>query len=694
MSDAVAAPSRAVSVERRGEVALITIDNPPVNAASRAVRTALLAAVREVDADGAVVAAVIACAGKTFVAGADIREFGRPIEEPSLPTVVAAILASTKPFVAAIQGAALGGGFELALACDARVIAPDAAVGLPEVTLGIIPGAGGTQHLPRIVGMSKAIEIICSGRRVRAAEALELALVDRIAEGDLVKEATDHARSLAGRKHRVSERRLPQEDAAHIDAAAQSALKAGRKRPQVVAAIEAVRRASTMSYAEALKAEREAFNKLREGPDAAALRHLFFAERESSKLPELEGVEPRRISQVSVIGAGTMGAGIATAFADAGYEVTLMDRDAAAVDGALERIAKGYAASVAAGRIDERESHARLARIRTITDLARAAQGDLVVEAVFEDMGIKKEVFAELDRAAPPEAILATNTSYLDVDEIALATSRPTQVLGMHFFSPAHVMRLLEVVRAARTSPETLATALAVGRKLRKLPVIARVGDGFIGNRIYAAYRRQAELMVEEGAMPEEVDAAIEAFGFAMGPFAVSDLAGLDIAWANRKRLAATRDPRSRYVEIADRLCEKGRFGQKTRAGWYRYAEGARRGQPDPEVAAMIEAHCKSKDIARRSFTVEEIQRRALLTMVNEAALLLAEGVALRPSDVDLVLVNGYGFPKHEGGPLLWASRQERARLEEDLATLERVTGHGFKRGDLDAALAPSRKGS
>ena len=688
----VAAPARVVRVDRRGEVAVIVIDNPPVNAASKAVRTALLAAVQEIGSDSSLVAGVIACAGKTFVAGADIREFGRPIEEPSLPTVVAAILGSKKPFVAAIQGSALGGGFELALACDARVMTQDAVLGLPEVTLGIIPGAGGTQHLPRIVGLSRAIEIICSGRRVRAAEALDLDLVDRVAETDPVSEAASLARSMAGRKYRVSERGLPQEDAARVDEAAQSALKAGRKRPQVAAAIEAVRRAATTPYVEALKAEREAFNQLREGPEAAALRYLFFAERESSKLPELEDVAPRRISHVSVIGAGTMGAGIATAFADAGYEVTLMDRDDAAVDRGLERIAKNYAASVAAGRIDERESHSRLARIRTITDLARAAQADLVVEAVFEDMAIKKEVFAELDRAAPPEAILATNTSYLDVDEIAAATSRPAQVLGMHFFSPAHVMRLLEVVRAARTSPETLATALAVGRKLRKLPVIARVGDGFIGNRIYAAYRRQAELMVEEGAMPEEVDAAIEAFGFAMGPFAVSDLAGLDIAWANRKRLAATRDPRSRYVEIADRLCEMGRFGQKTRAGWYRYAEGARRGQPDPEVGAMIEAHSKAKGIERRAFAADEIQRRALVAMVNEAALLLSEGVALRPSDVDLVLVNGYGFPKHEGGPLFWASRQERARLERDLTSLGQVTGHGFKRGDIDAALAPSRK--
>jgi 3-hydroxyacyl-CoA dehydrogenase len=694
MSDAVAARARVVGLERRGEIALVTIDHPPVNAASKAVRAGLMEAVREIDGDAAVKAAVVACAGSTFVAGADIREFGRPIEEPSLPTVVAAILESSKPFVAAIHGTALGGGFELALACDVRVIAKDAAVGLPEVTLGIIPGAGGTQHVPRIVGLAKAIDIVCSGRRIRAREALDLELVDRIAEGDVVAEAVEVARSRAGRKLRVSARHVPPEDAARVEEAAQAALKAGRKRPQVVAAIEAIRRAASTPYAEALKAERAAFNALREGPEAAALRYLFFAERESAKVPDVDGVAPQAISSVAVVGAGTMGVGIAIAFADAGYEVTLMDRETAAVERGFERLEKTYASSVSSGRIAEDESQRRMARIRTTTDLAAAAQADLVIEAVFEDMAIKKEVFVELDRAAPPDAILATNTSYLDVDELAAVTSRAPQVLGMHFFSPANVMRLLEVVRAERTSPGTLATALAVGRKLRKLPVIARVGDGFIGNRIYAAYRRQAELMVEEGAMPEEVDAAIEAFGFAMGPFAVSDLAGLDIAWLNRKRLAPTRDPRARYVEIADRLCEKGRFGQKTRAGWYRYAEGARRGQPDPEVRAMIEAHSQAKGIARRTFTPQEIQWRELVTMVNEAALLLAEGIALRASDVDLVLVNGYGFPKHEGGPLFWASRQDRARLASELEALERVTGHGFKRGDIDAALASFGKAS
>ncbi|HET9580398.1 MAG TPA: 3-hydroxyacyl-CoA dehydrogenase NAD-binding domain-containing protein [Usitatibacter sp.] len=683
----VAAAAPVVRLERHGNVAVLVIDNPPVNATSRVVRAGLLEAVHAVDADAALAGAVICGAGKTFVAGADIREFGRPIEEPSLPAVVAAILASGKPFVAAVNGAALGGGFELALACDARVASREAIVGLPEVSLGIIPGAGGTQHLPRLVGIAAAIEIICSGRRIRAEEALRLRLVDRIAE-NACAEAIELVRSMHGLKQRVSERAVRREDDAKVEEAAQAALKAGRKRPQIVAAIESIRRAGTEPYPEAIAAERETFNRLRESTEAAALRYLFFAEREAAKVPDLEGIEARPVARVAIIGAGTMGVGIAIAFADAGYEVTLTDRDEPSVKRGLERVRKNYDGSVSSGRIGEDEARRRLARILAASGLAAASGADLVIEAVFEDMGLKKEVFAQLDRIARPGAILATNTSYLDVDEIAQATARPGDVLGMHFFSPAHVMRLLEVVRGKNTSREALATALAVGRGIRKLPVIARVGDGFIGNRIYAAYRRQAELMVEEGAMPEEVDAAIEAFGFAMGPFAVSDLAGLDIAWRNRQRLAPTRDPRARYVEIADRLCEQGRFGQKTGAGWYRYEPGARRGTPDPEVRAMIEEHSKRKGIARRPFTREEIQWRALATMVNEAALLLGEGVAQRPSDVDLVLVNGYGFPKHEGGPLFWASRQDRARLERELDALGQATGHGFQRGDIDAALA------
>jgi 3-hydroxyacyl-CoA dehydrogenase len=652
---------KPVRIERDGDVAVIVIDNPPVNASSHAVRQGLLAAIREVDGDKGTAGAVIIGAGRTFVAGADIREFGRPLADPQMPVVVAAIMDSPKPFVAALHGSALGGGFELALACDARIAAPGTRVGLPEVTLGMIPGAGGTQHVPRIVGIAAAIGIVCSGRHVKADEAQRLGLVDRIAQGDLRKEAVAMAPGTA--KRRLREAAVPADDAAKVEEAAQAALKAGRKRPQVLAGIEAVKMSATKPYAEALAHERDAFQKLRASPEAAALRHLFFAEREAVKVPGIGAATPREVKTVGIVGAGTMGVGIAIAFADAGIDVELVEADPAALERGMARVKDP-------------------ARIHPSTELGRVAATDLVIEAVFEDMGVKTELFGRLDAILKPGAILATNTSYLDVNAIARATRRPHDVIGLHFFSPANVMKLLEIVRGDATAPDVLATALAVARRIRKLPVVARVGDGFIGNRIFFKYRQQAEFMVEEGAAAEEVDAALEGFGFPMGPFAVSDLAGLDIAWRNRRRLDATRDPRERYSTIADKLVEMKRYGQKTGAGWYRYAPGARRGQPDPEVRALVEAASAEKGVARRAFTPEEIVWRVLVTMVNEASLLLDEGVAQRPSDVDLVLVNGYGFPRHEGGPLFWASRQDPKRLQSTLEAIATATGFGFRKGD------------
>lgn len=676
-----------VRVEREGDVAVVVIDNPPVNAGSAAVRAGLLAAVAQVTADPAAAAAVIIGAGGTFVAGSDIREFGQPLAHPELPAVLAAIAASPRPFVAALHGAALGGGFELALGCDARVAAPGTVVGLPEVTLGMIPGAGGTQHLPRLTGVAKAIELVCSGRRVPAAEALRLGLVDAVIEGDLRAGAIAHARGLGGRKRPLSTVPVPADSPEAVAAAERAALKAGKGRPPVAAAIAAIRESATLPYAQALANERRVFQELRASPEAAALRHLFFAEREAARVPGIEGAVARAVAKVGVVGAGTMGAGIAMCFADAGLPVTLLDQDEAAVARGLERIRKAYDGSVAAGRLDAAERERRLARVTGAVDLATLADADLVVEAIFEDLAAKEAMFRRLDAVAKPGALLATNTSYLDVDRIAAATARAQDVLGLHFFSPAHVMRLLEVVRAARTAPDALATALAVGRRLRKLCVVAKVSEGFIGNRLFAAYRRQCEFMLEEGALPEEVDAALEAFGFAMGPFAVADLAGLDIAWRMRQRLAATRDPRERYCPLADRLCEQGRLGRKTGAGWYRYAPEAKRGEPDPAVRALVESVSEAAGIARRRLEPGEIRWRALATLVNEAALLLAEGVAQRASDVDLVLVNGYGFPKHEGGPLFWASRQDRARLHAEIGRLAAATGPGFRRGDVDAVL-------
>jgi 3-hydroxyacyl-CoA dehydrogenase len=686
--------ARPVRVEREGEIAVLVIDNPPVNASSVEVRRALFEAICAVGDDPSIKAAIIIGAGSTFVAGSDIREFGKPLEDPQLPAVISAIQGCAKPFVAAIHGAALGGGFELALACDARVAVPDAVVGMPEVTLGMIPGAGGTQHIARLIGIAAAIEMICSGRRVRANEALQRGLIDAVIENsDLRAGAVAFARNSATRKRHLGTEHVRPEDAALIEKAASAALRAGRNRPQIAAAIEAVKSAALLPFEEALANERAVFQKLRMGRDAAALRYLFFGERQAARIPEVEGIATRQVSRVGVVGAGTMGAGIAMCFADAGFGVMLVDRDEESVRRGHARIRDNYDRMIASGRIAADDANRRIERVTLATDLHSLKNVDLAVEAVFEDMEVKKVVFRALDEILPPSATIASNTSYLDLNRIAAVTGRPDKIVGLHFFSPAHIMRLLEVVRCGETSPETLATALEVAKRLRKLAVVARVGEGFIGNRIFAAYRRQCEFMLEEGAFPEEIDAALLDFGFSMGPFAVADLSGLDIAWRMRQRLAATRDPKQRYVEIPDHLCEQGRLGQKTGAGWYRHRQGERKGEPDPEVHALIRAASAAKGIVRRVFQAAEIQDRVLITMVNEAALLLEEGVAARPSDVDLVIVNGYGFPNYEGGPLFWASRQDRNWLLAEQEKLCAVSGPGYPQGDVASLYDQLREG-
>ena len=691
-----------VRLERDGGVAVIIIDNPPVNAGSTAVRRGLLDAIAAVAADPGMEAAVLIGAGKTFIAGSDLREFGQPLEEPQLPAVIAAIEACAKPVVAALHGAALGGGFELALGCDARVAAPGTKVGLPEVTLGMIPGAGGTQRLPRLVGISTAIALICEGRRVDAADALALGLVDAVVEGAVMKgdgaqslraSAVARARGLAGAKNQVADRTVPPEPAERIEAAASAALRAGRGRPAVVEAIRAVRSSAERPLAEALAEERAVFQRLRLETEAFARRHLFFAERDSARLPDLEGVAARRLERVAVIGAGTMGTGIVIAALDAGLPVTLLERDARALETGTARLRDHYARRVDGGKMSAGEAGKRLAALDPTTDMAALASADLVIEAVFEDLAVKQDLFRRLDTVLAPGTVLASNTSYLDLDAIAAATGRPQDVVGLHFFSPANVMRLLEVVRGAKTALDALATGIALAKRLGKLPVVAGNAFGFIGNRIYAAYRRQCEFLIEDGALPADVDVALERFGFAMGPFAVADLSGLDIAWQMRRQQAATRDPAARYVEIPDRLCEAGRFGRKTGAGYYRYPPGAKRGEADPEVTALIQAASAAKGIVRAAVSDEEIVTRVLLTMVNEAACLLSEGVAARASDIDLVLVNGYGFPAWEGGPLFWAGRRDPAWLEAGLARLGELSGPGFRLCDpgvLHAALGPS----
>ena len=680
--------SSRVHLERDGDVAVIVIDNPPINAGSAEVRRGLLEAVDAVRQDDAIAAAVIIGAGNAFIAGADLREFGRPLEEPQLPAVIAAIESCGKPFVAALHGAALGGGFELALGCDARVAARGTVVGLPEVTLGIIPGAGGTQRLPRIVGIARAIQLVCSGERLPSEEALAAGLIDQEVAGDPRQAAVARARSLRGRKLRLRDRPVPAAEPAAVEAASAAALKAGKKRPAVRAAIDAVTASSRLPIDDALVGERAAFQRLRVSREAAALRHQFFAERDSAKHPGLTGVAPRTVQRIAVIGAGTMGSGIAIAALDAEFDVVLLEQDAAALERGATRINAHYAGRVQAGKMQAALAAQREARLSASVDWSALERADLVIEAVFEDLAVKQQVFQRLDALARPGAVLATNTSYLDLDAIAAAASRPQDVVGLHFFSPANVMRLLEVVVGKATAPDALATGVEVGKRLSKLPVVTGNAFGFIGNRVYSAYRRQCEFLIEEGAWPEQVDAALESFGFAMGPFAVADLSGLDIAWRMRQAQAATRDPSARYVSIPDRLCEAGRLGRKSGAGYYRYDEDGQGRQVDEAVHALIEQASADKGLKRRAFADEEIQRRALLAIVNEAALLLAEGVAARATDVDVVLVNGYGFPRWEGGAVFWARERGEAALRADLDWLAGLSGPGFVRGDVRHVLA------
>jgi len=680
-SRSAATAGAAVHLERDGDVAVIVIDNPPINAGSTEVRAGVLAAVREAGADAGIAGIVIMGAGSTFIAGSDLKEFGQPLAEPQLPGVIASIEDCPKPVVAALHGAALGGGFELALGCDARVALAGTVVGLPEVTLGMIPGAGGTQRLPRLTGAATAIGLICSGERVPADRALTLGLIDAVYAGDLRGNAVAHARGMHGQKRRVRERLVPVGDAAAIEAAASAALRAGKHRPPVKAAIEAVAWSRSLPIDEGLRREREVFQQLRTSREARALRHQFFAERDAARHPALAGVVARPHRTVAVIGAGTMGSGIAIAALDAGLDLILLEQDAAALERGAARIRDHYAGRVTSGKLPAAQAAEREARLRCSLEWQSLAGADVVIEAVFEELGVKQEVFGKLDAVARPGAVLATNTSYLDVDAIAAATTRPQDVLGLHFFSPANVMRLLEVVRGKATAADVLATGLQLAKSLRKLPVIAGNAFGFIGNRIYSAYRRQCEFMLEEGASPQQVDAAMEGFGFAMGPFAVGDLSGLDIAWRLRKAQAATRDPLARYVRIPDLLCEAGRFGQKSGAGYYRYERPGAPRQHDPEVERLIAAVRAAQGIAPRVLDAGEITRRALLAMVNEAALLLREGVAQRASDIDVVLVNGYGFPKWEGGAVFWARERGAGTLAQDLQWLAEVSGAGFVSG-------------
>jgi 3-hydroxyacyl-CoA dehydrogenase len=679
-----------VRIESRGNVALILIDNPPVNASSQAVRQGLRGAIETVNGDAAIEAVVIACEGRTFVAGADIKEFGKPPLAPSLPDVLTEVEAARKPVVAAVHGTALGGGFELALACHARVLDAKAIVGLPEVKLGLIPGAGGTQRLPRLIGLRGAIDLAASGRQVKAEEALALGVADSIAEGDLRESAIAHARSLIGRPiRRLSESAAPPFDRAEIDAALVEIARKSRGQASPLVAAQTVLLAAELPFAKGMARERLAFIECLQSDQSKAMRYAFSAEREAPRAPQLEGVAPRNVERVGIIGAGTMGAGIAVAFADAGFRVSVVETSEAAVEAGRKRIAAPWDRQLKSGRLSAEQYEARSASVDVGGNFAALAVCDLVVEAAFEDMAVKQDIFGRLGAIAKPGAILATNTSYLDVGAIGEASGRPGDVIGLHFFSPANIMRLVEVVEAPASARDAVATGVAVAKKLGKIAVVCGVCDGFIGNRILAHWRPIVDMMVEDGAAPEEVDAALEDFGFAMGPYAVGDLAGLDIGWARRKRLAPTLNPNVRYAAtIADELCERGRFGQKTGAGWYSYSGGKK--SIDPLVTGLIEKVRAQKHREQRSFSRDMIQRLVRAAIVNEGAKVLSDGIARRALDIDVVLIHGYGYPVWRGGPMFEADALGLAQALADIEEAHAFAGAGYEPAPLIVDLVRS----
>jgi 3-hydroxyacyl-CoA dehydrogenase len=653
----------SVDLRRDDDVAVVTADNPPVNALKYEVRAGLTQALAHARDDDAVSAVVIACAGRTFFAGADITEFGKPPQAPSLHDVIAAIEAMPKPVVAALHGTALGGGFELALACHFRVAVPGARVGLPEVKLGLLPGAGGTQRLPRLVGPEKALQMIVSGEPIGAAEARADGIVDEIVEGDLAAAAIDFALRVVreGRPLRLVRDREEKLIGGGFADAAEALTRRLRGREAPAACVEAVRNAIVLPFEEGLKRESELFRKLVTGDQSKAQRHIFFAEREAAKVPGIqEGTKPRPIASGAIIGAGTMGGGIAMCFANAGIPVTIVETGRDLLQKGLDRVAANYRATVSRGGLSADEMERRIGLITGVTELDAVGSADVVIEAVFEEMDLKKRVFSDLDRLAKPNALLATNTSTLDVDEIARGTKRPQDVLGTHFFSPANVMRLLEIVRGAATAPDALATAVTLGRRIGKVPVTVGVCYGFVGNRMLARRSVETERLLLEGALPQEVDTAVAAFGFPMGPFAMADMAGLDVGWRIRKG-------RGERNEIEDALCEAGHYGQKTGKGYFRYDAGSRTPLPDPEVEKIILETSSRLGVNRRPIGDEEIVERMIFPMINEGARILDEGIATRPGDIDVIWVYGYGWPVWRGGPMYYADRLGLAHIRDRL---------------------------
>jgi 3-hydroxyacyl-CoA dehydrogenase len=686
-----------LSKDNNNEIAIITIDNPPVNAISPGVPEGISEAIEQINSDPSVKAAVVIGGGRTFVAGADIKEFGKmtsggKARGAGLLPLLLAVENCGKPVVMAIHGAAFGGGLELAMAGHYRVASSDAQVGQPEVKLGLIPGAGGTQRLPRLGGVAKALEMCTDGKPVAAADAFRIGIIDHLIDGDLLTGAVAFAREIAGQpaprtRERSQKLGTAEENAAIIASARESVRKKQRGLIAPLAAIDAVEAATKLSFEEGCEVEQRFFTECLFSDQSKALIHVFFGEREVAKIPDVPKDTPvKPVRRVAVIGSGTMGGGIAMVFANAGIPVLLKEVDQPALDQGLAKIRKNYASSVQRGRFTQQFVDERLALIAPTLDYDNFANADMVVEAVFEGMALKKQVFQDLDRACKPGAILASNTSTLSIDAIASVTSRSESVIGTHFFSPANIMRLLEIVRGTETSKEVIATCMQLSKRLGKIGVLVGNCRGFVGNRMFGPYRREAQFLVEEGAEVEAVDNALVEFGMAMGPLSTGDLAGLDVGWRIRKEYRDLEKPGVRQPIAEDRLCEMGRYGQKTLAGWYRYDE-SRRALPDPEVTAMVRSWSAEAGIPRRKIAASEMVDRCLYALVNEGARILDDGYALRAVDLDIIYLNGYGFPAYRGGPMWYADtvglknvydrvcefRQQHGELWEPAPLLKRL---------------------
>lgn len=693
-----------VKLEKMGRVAVVTVDNPPVNAIAAGVPEGLESAIKSAQADAGVDAIVVIGAGKTFIAGADLAEFAKTGKGPDLHKLLVLLEDSPKPTVVAVHGTALGGGVEVAMAANYRVAAADAQLGMPEVTIGVVPGAEGTQRLPRLVGIAKAVDMLMTAAPVKAAEALAIGLVDRVVEGDLLSGAVAFAQEMAakgGPHPKTREKSIDAQNSAAIFAGGRElARKIRRNQTAPLAVLEALEAATTLPFEAGCKKERELSEASLRSPQAQALIHAFFAERAVGKVAGVSKETPvYTIRQAAIIGAGTMGGGISMALANAGIPVRLKDSSQAALDRGMAGIRKNYESSVKRGRITAEVMEQRIAMIRPQLGYDGFGDADIIIEAVFESMDLKKQIFAEIDKIAKPECVLATNTSTLDIDEIAGATGRPEMVIGLHFFSPAHVMRLLEIVRGKATSAQVVATVLALAKTLRKVGVLVGNGYGFVGNRMMFPYMREAQLLVEEGATPAQVDGALTDWGMAMGIFAVDDMGGLDLGARCFADIRAMQGPGPRMPVMLDRLVAMGRLGQKTGAGWYRYDE-TRKPIPDPEIEALIEQTAKEIGVARRTITRDEIIERCLYSMINEGAKILEEGRAARASDIDTIYMTGYGFPAYRGGPMWYADtvgldkvaarvkefHREHGELWAPAPLLERLAAEGKTFASLDGA--------